>query len=53
MWGYTPRQTQAFLSLAAERRQTQLGEMLAIQALAASGNADEIKKQLRQLLDDG
>jgi hypothetical protein len=53
VWGYTPRQTQAFLSLAAERRQTQLGEMLAIQALAASGNADAIQRQLKQLSDEG
>jgi hypothetical protein len=49
----TPRQTQAFLSLALECRREELGEMLAIQALAASGDGDAITKQMKQLSDGG
>jgi hypothetical protein len=49
----TPRQTQAFLSLALARRREELGEMLAIQALAVSGNGDAIQKELKQFFDDG
>lgn len=49
----TPGQTQAFLSLAAERRREELRETLAIQALAASGNGDAIKQQLKQLSGGG
>jgi hypothetical protein len=53
VWGYTPRKTQALLSLASERHRTDRAEMLAIQALAASGDGDAIKQQLKQLSDEG
>lgn len=49
----TPLQTQAFLSEAAEIHREELAEKLAIEALAASGNAEAIKAQLKQLLGEG
>lgn len=49
----TPRQTQAFLFLASEHRRQDLHDTLAIQALAASGDAETIKAQLKQLSDEG
>jgi hypothetical protein len=41
VWGYRPRQTQAFLLLASQRRRREPGEMLAMHALAASGDGQE------------
>ncbi len=55
----SPGQTQAYLSLAADERRAELGEMLAIQALAAGSrlrtkeDADLITKQITQLSGEG
>lgn len=49
----TPRQTQAFLRLAEAHRREELGELLAIQSLAASGDGEAIRTQLKQLGIEG
>jgi len=50
VWQYTPRQMQAFLFIAARRRQREHRELLALHAMAARGEGKDIKKALR---DDG
>jgi hypothetical protein len=44
---YTPRQLQAFLFLAEQRRRRDLGEQLHVNLLAARGDEQTIRKQLR------
>jgi hypothetical protein len=46
---YTPRQLQAFLFLAAKRRQTELSEELQLHALASRGDEKTIRAQLREM----
>jgi len=44
---YTPRQLQAFLTIAGHRRQGELREQLHVNALAAHGDEKTIRGQLR------
>ena len=48
---YTPRQLQAFLFLAAKRRQAELRDELHMSALAARGDEKTIRTQLREWED--
>jgi hypothetical protein len=45
---YTPRQLQAFLFLAAKRRQRELREQLHLNTLAARGEEKAVRNQLRE-----
>jgi hypothetical protein len=47
VWDYTPRQTAAFMQLAADDRQRELRELLAIFAMAARGDPKAIQKALK------
>jgi hypothetical protein len=47
----SPRQTQAYLSLALDRRREELGELLAIHALAARGEGEAINQRLREFTE--
>jgi hypothetical protein len=44
---YTPRQLQAFLFLAQQRRQHDLRDLLQLNALAARGDANTLRRQLK------
>jgi len=46
---YTPRQIEALLFIARRRRNAELAELLALQALAASGDRDKIRAQVEKL----
>jgi hypothetical protein len=48
---YTPRQMQAYLFLSAKRRQTDLRDQLHVNTLAARGDEQAIRGQLRDLDD--
>lgn len=49
VWGYTPRQLAAYLFIANRRRKRELSEQLAINALAAQGDGEALKRQMREL----
>lgn len=49
VWGYTPRQLNGYVALAAERRKREAVETLSLHTLASRGSADALKKQLREL----
>jgi hypothetical protein len=44
---YTPRQLQAFLFLARQRRQHELRDQLQLNALAARGDGNALRQQLK------
>jgi hypothetical protein len=46
VWGYTPRQASAYLRLAQIRREHEAAERLAIAALAARGNSEDLQRQI-------
>jgi hypothetical protein len=52
VWAMTPRQMAAALYFAGRRRQREAAEKLAMAALAARGEARELKRQLDQLRRD-
>jgi hypothetical protein len=47
VWNYSPRQTAAFLVIAYRRREREMREQLAMQALAARGDPKAIQQALK------
>jgi hypothetical protein len=52
VWEYTPRQAAAFLFLGRRRRRREAAMELSIHALAASGDSQAVREQLRKFDDD-
>jgi hypothetical protein len=50
---YTPRQLAAFLALAERRRKADLSEQLHLNTLAARGDEQAVRNQLREWSTDG
>ena len=50
MWDYTPRRIAGFLKLAHKRLGREAAQMLSISALAARGDAKEIRRQHKELI---
>jgi hypothetical protein len=48
VWGYTPRQAKAFIDLAQVRLEHEAAERLAIAALAARGEPDEVQRKVNE-----
>jgi len=49
VWSYTPRRIAGFLKLAHKRLGREAAQTLAISALAARGDAKEIRRQHKEL----
>jgi hypothetical protein len=49
VWGYTPRQIAGFVRVAHARESQEKADSLALQALAARGDAKEVKRQHKAL----
>lgn len=47
VWGYTPRQADAYLALAAMRKKKMAALELSISASGSRGNPSEVKKQIK------
>jgi len=45
---YSPRQLDAFVFLASKRREREMRDQLHVNTLAARGDEDAVRKQLRQ-----
>jgi hypothetical protein len=52
VWEVTPRQIAASLALARSRQRRALADHLAVAALAARGEGDDIKAHIRKLTTD-
>jgi hypothetical protein len=49
VWGYTPRQIEAYIFIATLRHKRELAESLGMMTMAARGDPDDIQKQIREL----
>ncbi|WP_160310511.1 hypothetical protein [Microvirga vignae] len=49
VWKYTPRQLAGFLWYAGRRIQRERAALLALQASAARGKPEDVKKQIKEL----
>ena len=45
---YTPRQLQALLAIANDRKRQEMGDLLSLHALAAQGEPKAIREQLKK-----
>jgi hypothetical protein len=48
VWNYTPRQTAAFLVIAAKRRRREMRELLQLHSLAARGDPKIVERLLKE-----